>query len=89
MAQQPDAKPGNYYVTVRRDNGDAVFLAGPFRDNHRAALAMVDQARRVAQDLDPRAAWYGFGTARTAYSYDRPGKLNERLGLSGMEQDAA
>lgn len=80
--QQPDTKPGNYYVSVRRDNGDAVCLAGPFVDDHPAALAMVAAARRVACDIDPRAHWYSFGTLRTDHSYRRDGILNDRLGIA-------
>jgi len=33
----------------------------------------------MAQDVDPRAVFYAFGTCRTDYSYNRPGVLNERL----------
>ena len=79
--QTPDSKPGNYYVTVRRDDGEARALAGPFRDDHKAALDMVRAASKMAGEIDPRAAFYSFGTARTAYNYDKPGILNERLGL--------
>lgn len=83
MEQQPDTKPGNYYVTARRENGDAVLLAGPFRDDHAAALAMVPRASRAAIDSgDPRAPWYAYGTARTDRSYVRNGILNDRLGIA-------
>lgn len=81
MTQTPDTKPGNYYASVRRDDGDARCLAGPFRDDHQAALDIVARARKIAQDLDPRAAWYAYGTLRTDYSYAEPGILNDRLGL--------
>ena len=79
MTQTPDTKPGNYYVSVRRDNGDFRCLVGPFRDDHSAALALVDPARKIAQDVDPKAAWYSFGTVRTEYSYDKPGILNDKV----------
>lgn len=79
--QQPDNQPGNYYVSVRRDDGAARCLAGPFRDNHAAALALVDKAREIAIDLDPRAHWYSFGTLRTSYDYSYPGILNNRLDI--------
>lgn len=59
----PDTKPGAYYVSVMR-GADYRLLAGPWIDNHAAALAAVDAVRDVAQDLDPRAAWYAFGTCR-------------------------
>ena len=81
MTQTPDTKSGNYYVTAIDGKRHAV-LAGPFRDNHQAALDTVDAAKRLAQDLDPKAVFYSFGTARTDYAYHRPGVLNERLGLA-------
>lgn len=82
MTQAPDTKPGNYYVTVRREDGDFRCLAGPYRDDHAAALAMVDRANKLACEIDARAHWYSYGTVRTDYSYDRPGILNERLGIA-------
>ena len=79
-AQMPDTKPGNYYVTIRR--GDRYqCLAGPFRDDHAMALSLVDKASKLAIDLEPGAAFDGFGTARLPYEYERPGLLNEALGL--------
>jgi hypothetical protein len=75
-----DTKPGNYYVSVRRDGGDFRCLLGPYRDDHKKALAMVDAGRRAAEACgDPRAVWYSYGTVRTDYSYDKPGILNERI----------
>ena len=70
-----------YYVTVRRDNGDARTLAGPFAE-HGEAVAWVERTIRVANDRDPRAAWYSFGTAAIKYGYDKPGMLNAALGLA-------
>ena len=81
MTQTPDTKPGNYYVTAI-DGKRHARLAGPFRDDHRGALDMVDAAKRLAQELDPKAVFYAFGTCRTDYAYDRPGVLNGRLGLA-------
>ncbi len=69
-----------YYVTVRRDDGDSRALAGPFAE-HDEALAWVSKTTRVANDRDPRAAWYAFGTAAIKYGYDKPGMLNADLGL--------
>jgi hypothetical protein len=63
MSQQPDSKPGNYYVSVA-DAGRIGLLLGPFQNDHAGALAMVDQARVKAEQLDPRAAFYSFGTVR-------------------------
>ena len=61
--QQPDTKPGHYYVTVI-DGPRVGRLLGPFDNDHAAALAMVDQVRAKAEELDPRACWYAFGTCR-------------------------
>lgn len=78
--QMPDTKPGNYYVTIRR--GDRYqCLAGPFRDDHAMALSLVDKARKLATDLEPRAVFDSFGTARLPSEYEKPGLLNEALGL--------
>ena len=63
-AQAPDSKPGFYYVSVVRDSGDYRLLRGPFVNDHAGALAAVDAARFRAYDLDPRAQWYAYGTAR-------------------------
>ncbi len=67
---------------VQLDGKRHAVLAGPFRDDHQGALDTVEAAKRLAQDLDPKAVFYGFGTARTDYAYHRPGVLNERLGLA-------
>jgi hypothetical protein len=69
--QAPDPRPGFYYVTVRRSNsnsgsdGEHRRLRGPFRNDHVAALAAVDEARQRAYEYDPRAHWYAYGTARS------------------------
>jgi len=79
----PDDSPGNYYVSCV-DGDRFAFLAGPFRNDHRAALALVPQARQLACDLDPRAVFYGFGTCRRkpGPAASAPvGILNKELGL--------
>ena len=76
----PDTKPGNYYVSVV-DGKRKAFLAGPFRDDHKAALDMIPAARKAAEEADPKAVFYAFGIARTDHDYDRPGVLNSHLGL--------
>ena len=87
-AQIPDTKPGNYYVTVR--NGDRYdFLAGPFRDDHQAALDLVDRCREITEGLDAWAHFYAFGTARIDYGYSEPGKLNRHLALPAGKGGAA
>lgn len=80
MVQLADTKTGNYYVTVA--DGERVSpIVGPFPNNHQAALDLVDQARMLAYDIDPRAAFYAFGTARYPVEYDTPGMLNGKLGV--------
>lgn len=61
--QQPDTKPGAYYVSARDGPRHALCL-GPFVNDHAAALARVEAVRRLAADLDPRAHWFAFGTCR-------------------------
>ena len=89
--QTPDTKPGDYYVTMVRDDGDrgrrVAWLAGPFRDDHAGALAMVDQARAIAEEVDPRAFWDAFGTSRVDHFRGPTGVLNARLGLTGPRFD--
>lgn len=77
-AQQPDSKPGAYYVSVVRGDGDWRPVLGPFLNDHAKALSLVDAARKKAEELDPRACWYGFGTVRVPlHEYcGRPGILN-------------
>lgn len=64
MDQQPDSKPGFYYVSVVRGENDLRLLRGPFVNDHAAALVAVMPSRFRAYDLDPRAQWYAFGTVR-------------------------
>lgn len=61
--QPVDSKPGMYYVTVI-DGARVGRLLGPFKNDHAAALSMVDKVRAKAEELDPRAAFYAFGTCR-------------------------
>lgn len=81
-AQKPDTKPGDYYVTAV-DGQRVARLLGPFRNNHAAALAMVDRVREHAYQLDPRSHWYAFGTARWDTDETKPvktGVLNRHMG---------
>lgn len=77
--QTPDTKPGNYYVTVKKDNGDFRFLLGPFENDHQAALNAVEGARKMAGEIDPRADWYFYGTARLDLS--QPGEPAAPVGI--------
>ena len=84
IMQTPDTKPGAYFVTCI-DGARVGRLAGPFINDHAAALALVDRARAEAERIDPRAAWYAFGTCRVDLDHPqatRPGVLNAALGLS-------
>jgi hypothetical protein len=85
MTQAPDPQPGHYYVSVI-DGGRRGLIAGPW-PTHAEALAAVDTVRAIACDVEPRAHFYAFGTAR----YDKSltpvaGALNcelvHRLGWS-------
>ena len=71
--QQPDTKPGSYYVTAI-SGARYVKLLGPFFDDHAGALAMVDPVRVKACEVDPRAHFFAFGTARLVS--DKPGSMN-------------
>lgn len=77
--QQPDPRPGFYYVSVLRDSRDAQpdyrLLLGPFVNDHAGALAAVEGARLRAMQFDARAQWYAYGTCRCA-SNQGPGILN-------------
>lgn len=61
--QQPDPRPGHYFVTAIDWPHRRYFLAGPWLE-HAQALAQVDAVRRFAERTDPRAVWMAYGTAR-------------------------
>ena len=50
-----------FYVTVV-DGARVGFLLGPYR-NHQDAFDNVDRGRDLANETDPRAAFYSFGTS--------------------------
>lgn len=62
-SQQPDPRPGYYFVTAIDGPDRRYFLAGPWPE-HAQALAQVDAVRRFAKHTDPRAIWMAYGTAR-------------------------
>ncbi len=66
---------GGYYVSAI-DAGTTYLMAGPY-NTHEAALADVDKALRIADDIDGRAWFMGWGTIRMRNDYRIPGKLNE------------
>lgn len=76
---------GHYYASVfdRRSNdgnGRVALLAGPF-PTHYQALDILPAAKAEAERVDPRATWYAFGTLCMKDGYNKPGSLNDRLGL--------
>lgn len=84
MMQSPDQRPGAYFVSCIHA-GRVALLAGPFVDDHASALAMVDQTRQVAYQVDRRAIWYAFGTVRLDRDHPRAaqaGPLNAQLALT-------
>ena len=50
-----------FYVSVR-DGSKVGFLLGPY-DTHQQALDQVGRGRDLAYEHDPKAPWYGYGTA--------------------------
>lgn len=78
-AQDPDTKPGDYYVSVL-DSGRYALALGPFRDDHAGALERVAEVRVYCQEQTAKAAWWAFGTCRLDSADDNPhGKLNDAL----------
>ena len=73
-AQEPDPRPGHYYVSCLADSKYGLLL-GPF-STHKEALDHVVRVQMKAEVLDPRAVWWSFGTARTADDHPKPGLLN-------------
>ena len=81
----PSPVSGNYYVSAV-DGPKFALLAGPY-PSHAQALDMVDTVTAVAMKLDPKAAFYGFGTCRMRDDYNRPGVLNNHL--ARIDKEAA
>jgi hypothetical protein len=77
-AETPDTQPGSYYVSAR--SGDKHWLLlGPFVDDHAAALRMVEPVRALANQHEPRSAFYAFGTCRYAPGETQPGSANRHF----------
>jgi hypothetical protein len=76
-AQQPDRKPGFYYVSVV--DGRRVALAlGPFVDDHAGALEQVARVRDHVRARSDRAWFYSYGTVRCDVDCGT-GRLNAEL----------
>lgn len=87
---EPDSKAGEYYVTVV-DGSRVNYLLGPFTNDHASAIAAVDKVREKAEELDPRAIWYSFGTCRLPVGDKVPiraGLLNKFFGLPTNREEA-
>lgn len=65
---------GPYYVSAI-DAGRTFLMAGPF-DTHQDALENVENARLIADGLDPRAWFMAWGTVRIEGS-TKLGRLTE------------
>lgn len=67
----------SFYASVR-DGKRTGLLAGPF-STHAEALNWVEPARQMADKINPRAWFYGYGTLAV---YSRAaGRLNDLLGI--------
>lgn len=78
--QQPDPRPGRYYVSVS-DGQRMALLAGPY-PNHGAALEAVAEVRAKAIELDPWAHFFVYGTSRLHDNAPTvTGRLNEYVGM--------
>lgn len=69
-----DDRPGDYFVSAV-DAGKLSLVAGPYA-SHQQALDHVDSVRSIAEECDPRACFYFFGTARLEPGSGRIGVLN-------------
>ena len=79
IADKIDLRPGYYYVSLR-DGARWNLLLGPFENNHAKALRWVAATKEKACEVDMRAHWYGFGTARVPLEVSPPaGRLNDLL----------
>jgi hypothetical protein len=66
-----------FYVTVVRAPRRVGYLLGPFASEP-AARACIPDARRVAEEIDPRTVFDAFGTARVEGVPLPVGVLNDR-----------
>lgn len=57
-----DPSPG-YYVSAMNDAGAKMLAEGPF-ETHAEALVSVDGVKEAWHEVDIRAHWYAWGTAR-------------------------
>lgn len=72
-----------FYVTVRHGARSGALL-GPY-GSHDEALANVDRAREYAEQVNDRAVWYAYGTAKVTAKPGRTlpvGTFNDTIGLT-------
>ena len=67
-----------FYVSIV-DGSKFALMAGPFRI-HQEALDQVEPARKIGNELDDRAWFYGWGTVKMKNGH-KEGKLNEHLNI--------
>lgn len=77
--QQPDPRPGDYFVSAI-DGDRYSLISGPYVNDHAAALADVASVRRLANDHDPRACFWAWGTCRMEPNSGRIGTA-QKCGL--------
>lgn len=78
ISQEPDPRPGNYYVSAT-DGPEYHLLLGPFT-RHADALARVEPVRVFVIDKGPpKAAFMAYGTVRMTDDVTRPGTANKHL----------
>ena len=69
----------HFYVSVV-DGSKVGLLAGPF-PTHKQALNLVDDARELAQEADPFACFYAYGTLSLSTD-KRRGVFNKALDIA-------
>ena len=79
-----DQWDGFYYVDCIPQAGKATLLSGPYR-SHAAALADVENVRRITNDTDPRSHFMAFGTCRS--DTDRGPGILQRHNLHALSGD--
>ena len=92
--QQPDDKPGDYFVSAI-DGDRRALVSGPYINDHAAALADVAECRALTEQVDRKTVFAAFGTCRLPLESGRIGflqryKIKELLsapqgGVSGIQ----
>lgn len=82
----PHTEPRDYFVSLRRDSRVAL-LAGPFT-THTEALATVDRAVQLANEIDGWTWFDVFGTCSFPTPSHKKGKLNLQLGVDSPQTTA-